>query len=248
MNYRYHFFESIPRKEVIAAFQNWDSTFANSAYDNWLELFYKRASFLYNSQYQGHRRLRQDEFCKRHNLRDFEDVLEYDYRDAWEEYEIESGLLEHYDHYERYSQRINNFFEEIRDERPLFITQTQMFERYKARLESTEPWPDDHHIEMSIMALWFNNTFKNPSLNQSELRSMPYPEYLQTDHWRRIRSAIILAYGARCQHETCQMIGDSYWFDEQYIHVHHLTYKNRGHERFEDLQLLCDEHHKEAHK
>ncbi len=58
---------------------------------------------------------------------------------------------------------------------------------------------------------------------------------------------MLLIEQARCS--ACGIWADSYYGGdwETDIHVHHLHYRNKGFERYEDLQLLCKEHHHEAH-
>lgn len=104
--------------------------------------------------------------------------------------------------------------------------------------------PDDYADELD--ALWFNLQIQNPPDEQRRLRSLPYPFYLQTEHWKRVRAAMLLIYRATCQSGLCDH--DGFWTQERYLHVHHLTYANRGNERYADLQLLCDICHKRVHE
>lgn len=72
------------------------------------------------------------------------------------------------------------------------------------------------------------------------LRSMPYEDYLQSNHWRwRRRRALWLAEG-QCQ--RC--------FDHKHLQVHHVTedaYKRRGCEEDSDLEVLCRACHEAEH-
>lgn len=72
-----------------------------------------------------------------------------------------------------------------------------------------------------------------------ELRSMPYPEYLQSPEWQERRQLHLNAAGNRCQ--LCNS-------PEQPLHVHHRTYANRARERFYDLVVLCASCHETFHK
>lgn len=72
------------------------------------------------------------------------------------------------------------------------------------------------------------------------LRSMPYRKYLETYHWQLLRKAVFKYYGKRCF--DCNM---SYLL--KHLEAHHLTYKNRGHEKIEDLIPLCRSCHKSRH-
>ena len=69
-------------------------------------------------------------------------------------------------------------------------------------------------------------------------RSMPYAEYLQTDHWLVTRRAALERAGLRCQ--ACNA-GDVV------LDVHHRTYERRGAERPGDLIVLCGECHEAFH-
>lgn len=63
-----------------------------------------------------------------------------------------------------------------------------------------------------------------------ELRNMPYKDYLQTPHWKRLREDKLRAAGRRCQ--ICSS-------DSVTLNVHHNNYKNRGKELDRDLIVLC---------
>lgn len=68
-----------------------------------------------------------------------------------------------------------------------------------------------------------------------------YPEYLKTDHWLARRSEAKRRAGYRCEECGAKHVR---------LEVHHLTYKNIGAERPEDLQVLCRPCHatKGSHK
>jgi hypothetical protein len=75
----------------------------------------------------------------------------------------------------------------------------------------------------------------------SELRRMPYGEYLQTPHWQHKREEKLRAMGYRCQ--LCNRASS-----EAALDVHHRTYERRGEERDEDLTVLCRECHYRHHE
>lgn len=92
---------------------------------------------------------------------------------------------------------------------------------------------------------WFEEYTR--SKDAGGLRIMPYLDYLKTDHWKRIRNCMLMLNGARCSGMPCGS-GDSYWGGgEHMLHVHHLTYKNRGAEKYADLALVCDDCHAAIH-
>lgn len=71
-----------------------------------------------------------------------------------------------------------------------------------------------------------------------ELRTMPYKDYLKTEHWKLLKAAVLGRYGRHC--DKC---------DKTHIevHVHHLDYTRKGHEDINDLVCLCSDCHKEIH-
>ena len=69
------------------------------------------------------------------------------------------------------------------------------------------------------------------------LQTMPYDKYLKTDHWACTRKEALEYY-----HHTCQQCGD-----KTGLHVHHLSYVNRGLETMDDLVVLCNFCHKKIH-
>lgn len=62
--------------------------------------------------------------------------------------------------------------------------------------------------------------------------------YLKSKHWRKTRNNALVKAGFRCQH--CRT--------NQHLTVHHLTYKNLGHENPSDLLVLCWNCHKKEHR
>lgn len=70
-----------------------------------------------------------------------------------------------------------------------------------------------------------------------ELRTMPYAEYLQTSHWYSERLGALDRAGYRCQ--LCN--------STKRLDVHHRTYENLGHEKPEDLLVLCHKDHEHFH-
>lgn len=66
---------------------------------------------------------------------------------------------------------------------------------------------------------------------------MNYQEYLNSTLWQVIRRDALWGAGNKCS--LCR-------FKEE-LEVHHLTYKNLGNERREDLQVLCARCHNDIH-
>lgn len=73
--------------------------------------------------------------------------------------------------------------------------------------------------------------------NQVDLRTMPYADYLQTDHWKKMRTGALERSGNRCQ--ICN--------SPSTLSVHHRTYERRGNENPEDLIVLCQSCHQLFH-
>ncbi len=71
------------------------------------------------------------------------------------------------------------------------------------------------------------------------MKSLPYQEYLQTEHWQHFREQAILFYGAKCR--LCNS-------SDREIDVHHKTYENRGRETFNDIIVVCRDCHELIHK
>jgi hypothetical protein len=71
-----------------------------------------------------------------------------------------------------------------------------------------------------------------------ELRVMPYVDYLETEHWKLLRMAVLERMGRQCV-----ICGNSH----VEVHVHHLSYRRKGHENINDLTCLCNECHKKVH-
>lgn len=71
----------------------------------------------------------------------------------------------------------------------------------------------------------------------NRLKSMPYKEYLKTDHWKGTRKWALKRAGYKCA------LCDS----SKNLNVHHRTYDNRGHELANDVIVLCQCCHAKFH-
>lgn len=73
-----------------------------------------------------------------------------------------------------------------------------------------------------------------------------YDAYLATPHWAYIRDAK-LGYS----NYTCLVCGyRRFWYKwgmPKRLEVHHLTYERLGRERLADLEVLCEDCHKDRH-
>lgn len=75
--------------------------------------------------------------------------------------------------------------------------------------------------------------------NLNLLKSMPYKNYLKTEHWLNRRKKHLESANFRCQ--VCNR-------NENTLDVHHRTYERRGEELFTDLIVLCRSCHDLFHK
>ena len=71
-----------------------------------------------------------------------------------------------------------------------------------------------------------------------KLKTMPYKEYLQTEHWQSFRKRVLRYHGYRCQ--LCGA-------DKTQLNVHHRSYENRGQEQYNDVIVLCHDCHSKFH-
>ena len=70
-----------------------------------------------------------------------------------------------------------------------------------------------------------------------QLHTMPYREYLKTEHWQAMRAVALEMAGGRCQ--LCNA--------DKRLQTHHRTYDRRGFEDPGDLIVLCGNCHAKFH-
>lgn len=73
--------------------------------------------------------------------------------------------------------------------------------------------------------------------NLTRLKTMPYDDYLQTDHWKEMRQVALRRANCRCQ--MCNT--------DKTLQVHHRTYIRRGEEYPNDLTVVCRKCHETHH-
>jgi 5-methylcytosine-specific restriction endonuclease McrA len=71
-----------------------------------------------------------------------------------------------------------------------------------------------------------------------ELQTMPYADYLKTEHWKAIRRRALKKAGSSCQ--LCNK-------SDTTLNVHHRTYERRGKEKCVDVIVLCQPCHAKHH-
>lgn len=72
----------------------------------------------------------------------------------------------------------------------------------------------------------------------TDLRTMPYADYLKTEHWQIVRAAALEFAEHRCQ--LCN--------SADRLNVHHRTYERRGAEEPGDVIVLCHRCHGQFHQ
>jgi len=70
--------------------------------------------------------------------------------------------------------------------------------------------------------------------------NMTYAQYLSSDHWKDVRNRF---WKSKIHHGKCYACGSS-----KLLQVHHKSYTRLGRENINDLCLLCDNCHLQAHK
>ena len=108
---------------------------------------------------------------------------------------------------------------------------------YHSFIEAKETL-DTLHRKIEAIEPFYNRTKELYEYARlSELKSMDYKLYLQTEEWQRTRlDAIERAHG------MCEKCGSA-----DNLQVHHKTYERRGEELPEDLIVLCEQCHKKEH-
>lgn len=201
----------------------------------WYDEFREKRDRFYMAQMNWINLSFQNAFYTYYHIPEDESVSCNDLSEEWNYYRQESGLT---DRIEELEELLT-----LRQPRlPQVYSVKEVAELAKEYIKSA-PFP------LRLNELWFNWEIDNPRALQKELRDMPYSHYLKTDQWQKVRMAMIMIHGCKCQEEKESEFGESYypgdWVSE--IHVHHLSYANRGNERYADLKLLCSNHHKKYH-
>lgn len=207
-----------------------------SAFFYWGQSHKQKALLFYQTQYERHQMLLERDFLKHIGMNDFQEVYDAEMMDLWYEYRDEYGLN---DHQQAYKQESRNYLAWGREHSLMQINEDDTFLHMMENPNHPLQW------ESVIDEAWFNIATKKHNSDIQQLRSMDYKLYLETPHWKRLRAAMILVNRSRCQ--LC-ISPEAAWGYEHRIHVHHLTYKNRGAEQFEDLMLLCDDCHTKVHE
>lgn len=207
-------------------------------YKHWCKLYNKLASLFYASQYERHQNFEFKKFVYANNL-NIEYICDLDgyYYEDWNKWQHESeNLMTHY-------QEQKTVVEETEKEEYEIIT---LAEANQLLIKQIEDGWNPTKIRQ-LKELWFSLNMINYEPEElKKLKNLSYSNYLKTSHWRRVRAAMLLIEKAVCS----KCFGESYYGGdwEKEIHVHHLSYRNKGCEAYQDLTLLCRVHHEKEHK
>lgn len=233
MNTMFFFFEPLRFRRFVDVVRNvYDSITLRGSYLSWVSEFCRKSRLFYLNQYRAHSSIIWLEFCQTKNIPDYEHPSNFGLETEWDEWKDLRFLNSHYDKSQEMIASLSRLEKEVDRE----------FDS-DAILSNVEIIPSK-----VIDTIWFNDLVHSPPEVIAKLKSLDYERYLQTEHWRRIRAAMFLINKAICQYNDCNIIGES-WYggSESGLEVHHLTYLNRGNERFDDLVLLCTRHHELIH-
>jgi len=184
-------------------------------------------------------------FCRERNIADSDIVFEdYDLHSDYRDYQAYHGLDSWQAKYNEWQ-----YWHSLNSNRQ-FINLIENLDSFASLLDTGENTGASLNYLPKLIPAWFNAQIHNDSDKQSELRKMPYPEYLKSYHWQFTRALTIFTFQATCMGKPCEWNrNEGMWFlYAQHRHVHHLSYKNRGNERFGDVCVLCDECHEALHK
>jgi hypothetical protein len=91
-----------------------------------------------------------------------------------------------------------------------------------------------------INKIWDASSHNDMDFFIKTARNRDYGFFLKTDYWQAIKNFCL----ERAEHE-CEACGNS----NAILHVHHLTYEHHGleHLHLDDLIVLCEQCHNDAH-
>lgn len=226
-------------EEMLSSQKSYSQESAELLFLDWLDLFYKRSGLFYHAQYIKNRNSVDREFRAYYNLPEEEEFDDF-YLQEWEQYCKQVRFEKYKEDYQLLKKEVLSSRKEVKEKKNKFDTK-----RHSERFFSS-----NYPRMREINALWFNTVICNDDKAVSKLKKLPYSEYLKTEHWGKVRAAQMLIHKAVCQEQCHYEIGESWYTNdwESDIHVHHLTYENRGNERYDDLVLLCAKHHEEWHR
>ena len=206
-NYIYFFFSEIDfdlfYRQFNQKYKFEDKDVALKFYDDWFVVFDKRRYVFYRAQYKQHFELVQNAFSIQYNIPIDESPSVYGLEEHWRKFKIENGLDSHRDKLDRLEERNKHREEEARQRSniPKSYSLPELHERFSEIFSDVAA--GNRPSTKEINTFWFNTTISNGKEKIKSLKELPYTEYLATTHWQRVRSAMLLIHGARCQEESC---------------------------------------------
>ena len=221
---------------------------ASHDFNSWLVGYCKKARVYTRSQYDRHQELTLEFFRRSYDLPLERDPGELGLEIEWENWKSDYGLMAHFDEMKTQIAQLEGMSEWAGIESDIPSTYT-LGELHKRMISQISRVSDRRKpATKEINELWFNSTISNSSDLIAELKKLPYEKYLRSEHWQKVRAAMLLIHGAVCQAEEHYITGESWTFGwESELDVHHLNYRNKGNERYSDLALLCKMHHEKWH-
>jgi 5-methylcytosine-specific restriction endonuclease McrA len=115
-------------------------------------------------------------------------------------------------------------------------------EKYPDLLEKYPDYPNQQllrklEIETDDIREALHNRYY-PEYSHKIFQSMPYHDYLQTEHWEHVRKWALQRANYKCQMDAKH---------KGSLHVHHNTYENMGAEKDADVIVLCEDCHRKHH-
>jgi hypothetical protein len=229
MQFKFFFFEPLKYGRAIDHLSRdaYSAEVIRGFYLQWTLAFCRKSLIYYQHQYRQHAQLTWSEFCSNYDIPIYEHPGSYDLSFEWEAFKEEYSLNEHYRQQQEMIERV-----------------TELQAGTERELENTASLPSDMEETMKELdKVWFNNLIDNPFPVIEQLKALDYKAYLKTEHWKRVQAAIFLIHNATCQSLKCSVTGES-WYggSESELGVYHVDQSNLGHERYDDLALLCKQH------
>lgn len=245
VDYKYFFFKPIPFEYVKWKLEDKLSIdLIQEGYAEWMKWFAHHARLFYHDQLFQHRRKVYEAFTREHHLPDdggdtigSTPELDSEFKEALSF----NNFFEHKRLRKEFMDYVGSFFDD-KDDEPILVSSSELLEEWLSTI------PRGRSLNHDITRMWFNGLIDNSPKLVEHLRNMPYDEYLRTEHWYRVRALTIYTYRASCCSAECRGWGDQLWIE--YAHrrqVHHISYKNRGNERFGDVCVLCKDCHRKIH-
>lgn len=245
----YHFFYPEPfdlREMNIATNGSIPDDIRVEAFGAWMHWYNKRAGLFIHDQYWQYDQKVYERFIREHNLPNDggESIWSSEkFSELYEQARTDANLPYEYERYLDFAESVpkialQNLYAQTAGE----IAQETLQEILRGHGNR------GHSYIHQITEAWFNTRISNPTSAIQELRKMPYPDYLKTEHWHKVRGLTVLVYRAKCCSRGCWLMDEGMWMAFASLRqVHHISYANRGNERFGDVCVLCERCHAKVH-